>query len=47
MKTFRWSDYRLFSIPLRRAGVPVPTIRTAIKQGIIVKVSSGVYRWAV
>jgi hypothetical protein len=43
--TFRWSDYRRFSVPLRHAGVQVPTIRTALKRGIIIKISPGVYRW--
>ena len=38
MKTFRWHEYRRFSAPMRRAGIPVPTLRTALNRGIVVKI---------
>jgi hypothetical protein len=45
MKTFRWHEYRNFAEPMRRAGIPVPTLRTALNRGIVRKVGPGLYRW--
>jgi hypothetical protein len=46
MKTFRWQEYRNFADPMRRASIPVLTLRTALNRRIVRKVGPSLYRWS-